>query len=128
MMNATKPLDLKDPYRYLKDAKDIKDDRSAKERKGDIRFVCGQTCALESDTSLIDWVPSEKPGATLESCRATLADAEHRLPLAIVAAGSEICIEHPSGDIALFVVDVKSTALPDIGFVNGALTVWRGAA
>ncbi|MGW3418816.1 serine/threonine-protein kinase [Streptomyces phaeochromogenes] len=128
MLNATKPLDMKDPYRFLKDAKDIKDDRSAKERKADIRFVCGQTCALESDTSLIDWVPSEKPGATLESCRATLADADHRLPLAIVAAGSEICFEHPSGDIALFVVDVKSTALPDIGFVSGEMTVWRGVA
>ncbi|MEV2193707.1 serine/threonine-protein kinase [Streptomyces phaeochromogenes] len=128
MLNATKPLDLKDPYRFLKKAKDIKDDRSAKEREGDIRFVCKQTCALESDASLIDWVPSEKPGATLESCRATLADAEHRLPLAIVAAGSEICFEHPSGDIALFVVEVNSTALPDIGFVDGALTVWRGAA
>lgn len=128
MLNATIPLDMKDPYRFLNDAKDVKDDRSAKERKADIRFVCGQTCALESDTSLIDWVPSEKPGATLESCRATLADAEHRLPLAIVAAGSEICFEHPSGDIALFVVDVKSTALPDSGFVSGEMTVWRGAA
>ncbi|MGX1909456.1 serine/threonine-protein kinase [Streptomyces phaeochromogenes] len=128
MLNATIPLDMKDPYRFLKDAKDVKDDRSAKERKADIRFVCGQTCALESDTSLIDWVPSEKPGATLESCRATLADADHRLPLAIVAAGSEICFEHPSGDIALFVVDVKSTALPDSGFVTGDMTVWRGAA
>lgn len=128
MLNATIPLDMKDPYRFLKDAKDVKDDRSAKERKADIRFVCGQTCALESDTSLIDWVPSEKPGATLESCRATLADADHRLPLAIVAAGSEICFEHPSGDIALFVVDVKSTALPDSGFVSGEMTVWRGAA
>ncbi|WP_326729086.1 serine/threonine-protein kinase [Streptomyces phaeochromogenes] len=127
MLNATKPLDMKDPYRYLKDAKDIKDDRSAKERKADIRFVCGQTCALESDTSLIDWVPSEKPGATLESCRATLADAENRLPLAIVAAGSEICFKHPSGDIGLFVVEVKSTALPDVGFVTGDLTVWRAA-
>jgi serine/threonine protein kinase len=128
MLNATKPLDMKDPYRFLKDAEDVKDDRSAKERKADIRFVCGQTCALESDTSLVDWVPSEKPGATLESCRATLADADHRLPLAIVAAGSEICFEHPSGDIALFVVDVKSTALPDSGFVSGEMTVWRGAA
>ncbi|MGP4044138.1 serine/threonine-protein kinase [Streptomyces sp. 2A115] len=134
MLNATLRLDLKDPYRYLlkdaedaKDAKDVKDDRSAKERKADIRFVCGQTCALESDTSLIDWVPSEKPGATLESCRATLVDAEHTLPLAIVAAGSEICFEHPSGDVALFVVDVKSTALPDSGFVSGDLTVWRAA-
>ncbi|WP_326759800.1 serine/threonine protein kinase [Streptomyces phaeochromogenes] len=127
MLNATIPLDMKDPYRFLKDAKDVKDDRSAKERKADIRFVCGQTCALESDTSLIDWVPSEKPGATLESCRATLADAENRLPLAIVAAGSEICFKHPSGDIGLFVVEVKSTALPDVGFVTGDLTVWRAA-
>jgi hypothetical protein len=26
------------------------------------------------------------------------------------------------------VVEVKSTALPDIGFVTGDMTVWRGAA
>ncbi|WP_328692483.1 serine/threonine protein kinase [Streptomyces phaeochromogenes] len=127
MLNATKPLDMKDPYRFLKDAKDVKDDRSAKERKADIRFVCGQTCALESGTSVINWVPSETPGATLESCRTALADAENRLPLAIVAAGSEICFKHPSGDIGLFVVEVKSTALPDVGFVTGDLTVWRAA-
>ncbi|MFD3308994.1 serine/threonine-protein kinase [Streptomyces sp. NPDC058694] len=125
MLQAKEPLDIKDPYRR---AKGVKDTRSAEERKADIRFVCRQTCALESDTSVINWVPSEKPGATLESCRAALADAEHRLPLAIVAAGSEICFKHPSGDIGLFVVQVKSTALPDLGFVTGDMTVWRRAA
>ncbi|MEU5339609.1 serine/threonine-protein kinase [Streptomyces sp. NPDC020766] len=128
MLSATKPLDMKDPYRYAKADKDIKDTRSANERKADIRFVCRQTCALESDTSVINWVPSETPGATIESCRIALADAEHKLPLAIVAAGSEICFKQPSGDIGLFVVQVKSTVLPDIGFVSGDLTVWRRAA
>ncbi|MER6130711.1 serine/threonine-protein kinase [Streptomyces sp. NPDC001815] len=126
LLNATEPLDMKDPYRYAtKKSKRSKDTRSAEERKADIRLVCGQTCALESGTTLIDWVPSEKPGATLETCRAILADAEHRLPLAIVAAGSEICFEHPSGDIGLFVVDVKSTALPEAAFLSGEMTVWR---
>ncbi|MFD3379131.1 MULTISPECIES: serine/threonine-protein kinase [unclassified Streptomyces] len=124
MLQAKEPLDIKDPYRR---AKGVKDTRSAKERKADIRFVCEETCALESDTSLINWVLSEKPGATLESCRTALSDARHRFPLAGAAAGSEICIKHPSGDIALLVLQVKSTALPEIGFVTGDLTVWRAA-
>ncbi|MEU9783544.1 serine/threonine-protein kinase [Streptomyces phaeochromogenes] len=124
MLQAKKPLDIMDPFR---EAKGVKDTRSAEERKADIRFVCEETCALESDTSLINWVLSEKPGATLESCRTALTDADHRFPLAGAAAGSEICIKHPSGDIALLVLQVKSTALPEAGFVTGDLTVWRAA-
>jgi hypothetical protein len=45
--------------------------------------------------------------------------------MAATAAGSEICIKHPSGDIALLVIQVKSTALPEISFVTADLTVWR---
>ncbi|WP_151483198.1 serine/threonine-protein kinase [Streptomyces albicerus] len=114
------PLDIEEPDR--KERKDQKD------RKGDIRFVCDdEDCALESDTSLITMVFGE-PGASLDSCRLLLTGADsHSLPLAAAAAGSEICVKHPSGDIALLVIQVKSTALPEIGFVTADMTVWRAA-
>lgn len=99
-----------------------------KDRKGDIRLVCGQTCALESDTSDFALLYT-KPGATLDSCRIALSDPEgRRLPLAAAANGSEICIKHSSGDIALLVIQTKSTALPHIAFVTGDMTIWRAAA
>ncbi|WNF28039.1 serine/threonine-protein kinase [Streptomyces sp. C11-1] len=98
------------------------------DREGDLRFVCQQTgCALESDTSVVA-LRYGKPGASLEECRASLRGADsRRLPLAAAASGSEICVRHPSGDIALFVIQVKSTALPGSGhsFVTGDMTVWR---
>ncbi|KUM75338.1 serine/threonine-protein kinase [Streptomyces curacoi] len=116
MLNGENSLRFKDPHDLRKD------------RKGDIRLVCGQTCALESDTSEFALLYT-KPGATLDSCRIALADPEgRRLPLAAVANGSEICIKHSSGDIALLVVQVKSTALPEIAFVTGDMTIWREAA
>ncbi|MEV8314284.1 serine/threonine-protein kinase [Streptomyces sp. NPDC059900] len=99
-----------------------------KDRKGDIRFVCGaDSCSLESDKSLITPLFG-KPGATFESCRTLLDGAEsHKLPLAAVAAGSEICVKNPAGDIALLVVLVKSTAMPQDGvsFLSADMTVWR---
>ncbi|MER5989393.1 serine/threonine-protein kinase [Streptomyces viridosporus] len=96
------------------------------DREGDIRFDCSQgSCALESDTSVFTLVPGD-PGATYETCRLlTSEDDGHRLPLAAVAAGSEICVKNRQGDIALLVVQVKSTALPDIGFLTADMTVWR---
>ncbi|KUJ66055.1 serine/threonine protein kinase [Streptomyces albus subsp. albus] len=110
-------LSLREPVRH--------DDRT-----GDLRFTCKQVgCALESDTSVINaWYG--KPGATLDSCRSALDGAHsHSLPLAAVANGSEICVKHPSGDIALLVVQVKSTALWDkgISFMTADMTVWRAA-
>ncbi|MFF8680132.1 serine/threonine-protein kinase [Streptomyces sp. NPDC015237] len=98
-------------------------------RKEDIRFACRQTsCALESDTSVFSLLYGD-PGATYEDCRARLADEAdtngHRLPLAAAAAGSEICVKHRNGDIVLLVVQVKSTAMPDSGFVTADMTVWR---
>ncbi|GAA2385756.1 serine/threonine-protein kinase [Streptomyces glaucosporus] len=115
-LNEKNSLDIKEPGGQRKD------------RKGDIRFVCGDTsCSLESDTSVIG-VSYGKPGASLETCRSVLDGAEsHSLPLAVVATGSEICVKHPSGDIALLVVQVKSTALPDSGvsFLMADMTVWR---
>ncbi|MGW3727598.1 serine/threonine-protein kinase, partial [Streptomyces sp. NPDC000851] len=88
----------------------------------------GQTCAQESDTSDFALLYT-KPGATLDSCRIALSDPEgRRLPLAAAANGSEICIKHSSGDIALLVIQTKSTALPHIAFVTGDMTIWRAAA
>lgn len=117
------------PFQWLdeKNSLDIKEPVERKDRKGDIRFVCGETCALKSDTSVITMLYG-KPGAGLDTCRRALDGADSRdLPLAAAAAGSEICVRHPSGDIALLVVQVKSTALPHSGvsFVTADMTAWR---
>ncbi|MFE0729876.1 serine/threonine-protein kinase [Streptomyces antibioticus] len=100
--------------------------------KGDIRFHCKQAgCALESETSEIRLLYTDKPGATLDTCRVALTGKNPdagSLPLAAVAAGSEICVKHPSGAIALLVVQVKSTALwdtPGISFLTADMTIWR---
>ncbi|MFJ5894961.1 serine/threonine-protein kinase [Streptomyces sp. NPDC093064] len=109
---------------------DLKKAAPRKDRKGDIRFDCKEAgCELESDTStMVLWYGD--PGVSFEDCRDLLAGADsrrgghRRIPLAATAAGSEICVKHPSGDIALFLIDVKSTALPEIGFVMADMTVW----
>ncbi|MFI6089837.1 serine/threonine-protein kinase [Streptomyces sp. NPDC051218] len=127
---STPPRPIAYPQQWFdeKNSVSLREPVDRKDRKGDIRFVCGQgRCALESDKSLITMLYS-KPGATLDSCRLALKGAEsHDLPLAAVAAGSEICVKNPSGDIALLVVQVKSTALPDDGFsfLTADMTVWR---
>ncbi|MEV1066598.1 serine/threonine-protein kinase [Streptomyces sp. NPDC050263] len=118
------------PLQWL-DAKtslDVKEPVRREDGKGDIRFACKQDdCALESDTSVLSMVYGD-PGGGLDTCRILLTGAKsHRLPLAAAAAGSEICVKHPSGDIALLVIQVKSTALPEIGFVTADMTVWRAA-
>lgn len=117
MLDAKNSVNLKDP------------EAEAKGRTGDIRFGCESAgCRLESDTSVFLQLYG-KPGGTLDECRRMLKDGKsHRLPLAGAANGSEICIKGPSGDIALFVITTKSTAMPDIAFLQGALTIWRGAA
>ncbi|MEV6702512.1 serine/threonine-protein kinase [Streptomyces sp. NPDC051453] len=104
-------------------------DAERKNRTGDIRFGCkSAACELESDTSVFLQLYG-KPGGTLDECRRMLKhEKNHRLPLAGAANGSEICIKDPSGDIALFVIGTKSTAMPDIGFLQGDLTIWREAA
>ncbi|MFB6848577.1 protein kinase [Streptomyces sp. NPDC056373] len=99
------------------------------DRKGDIRLDCKSVgCAVESDTSVFVQLFG-KSGATLDECRLILARADrHRWTLAAAAAGSEICVQHKNGDIALLVLQTKSTALPDIAFVQLDMTIWRDAA
>ncbi|MFF9866349.1 serine/threonine-protein kinase [Streptomyces sp. NPDC013953] len=129
---TTEPQAVPYPLQWLdeKNSLAVKEPVRREDRKGDIRFVCGESgCALESDTSLITMLYG-KPGATLDSCRLALTGADsRRLPLAAAAAGSEICVRHPSGDIALLVVQVKSTALPKggVSFLTADMTVWRAA-
>ncbi|MCZ9354650.1 serine/threonine protein kinase [Streptomyces mutabilis] len=98
----------------------------SKDRKGDIRFGCESAgCELTSDTSvMVHHVLG--PGATYETCRRLTSDSEasHELLLADKAAGSEICVKHRNGDIGLMVIQTKSTAMPDIGFLATDLTVW----
>ncbi|MGW6054642.1 serine/threonine-protein kinase [Streptomyces sp. NPDC055189] len=113
------PQDVAYPQEWFdeKNSVSLREPVRRKDRKGDIRFVCqGDSCSLKSDKSVITLLYS-KPGATLDSCGIALEGADsHDLPLAAVAAGSEICVKNPAGDIALLVVQVKSTALPRGGF------------
>ncbi|MEV5843822.1 serine/threonine-protein kinase [Streptomyces sp. NPDC051985] len=104
-----------------------------KNRKGDVRFDCKEIgCALESDTSVIENVWDNKAQGTLETCRDSLtASKNHSLTLNVAAAGSLICVKSRSGDIALLVITVKSTALwdhPGISFMTADMTIWRKAA
>ncbi|RII11219.1 Serine/threonine-protein kinase AfsK [Streptomyces sp. YIM 130001] len=126
------PRPLPYPMQWLdeKNSLSVKEPVERGNRKGDVRLVCGEvTCSFESRTSRMAMYYGE-PGATLDSCRSALEDPDgHSLSLAGASAGSEICIEHPSGDIALFVIQVKSTAMANSGssFVTGDMTVWRAA-
>ncbi|MGW2894253.1 serine/threonine-protein kinase [Streptomyces sp. NPDC001212] len=116
-----------------KNSLNIKEGVERSGRKGDIRFDCKEVgCELESDTSALALLPGD-PGASLDDCRLALSayDTDHaddrRVLLAAAAGGSEICVKHPSGDIALLVLQVKSTAMPEIGFITMDMTVWRAA-
>ncbi|KPC63042.1 serine/threonine protein kinase [Streptomyces sp. NRRL WC-3753] len=105
----------------------LTDGTMREDRKGDIRFDCANaSCALESDTSVFTILLGD-PGADYEECRRMTADQDaHRLPLAAASAGTEICVRRDNGDIVLFVVQVKSTALPEAAFVTMDTTVWPG--
>ncbi|NEC67454.1 serine/threonine-protein kinase [Streptomyces sp. SID9727] len=115
-VDAKRSIDLADP------SKELDGD------SGDIRFSCESVgCELKSDTSV--FMPmSGNPGTTLDECRLFLPHSKiHNLPLANQASGSEICVMNDSGDIALFVIVTKSTAIPHLAFLMGDLTVWRNA-
>ncbi|MEY2232426.1 serine/threonine-protein kinase [Streptomyces sp. BF23-19] len=99
-------------------------------RSGDLRLTCDEgNCELQSDTSVIVQL-SGKPNGSLESCRAALEGKGTRSQsLSSAAAGSEFCVKHRSGDIALLVLALKSTPwmenLPS--FLMADMTVWRAA-
>ncbi|MCX5179269.1 serine/threonine-protein kinase [Streptomyces virginiae] len=99
-------------------------------RSGDLRLACDEgNCELQSDTSVIVQL-SGKPNGSLESCRAALDGKGTRSQsLDSAAAGSEFCVKHQSGDIALLVLAIKSTPwmenLPS--FLIADMTVWRAA-
>ncbi|MDG9712798.1 serine/threonine-protein kinase [Streptomyces sp. DH10] len=116
LLNAKSSLSFERPLR--------RDDR-----KGDIRFNCEDpNCELESDTSVFVQMFTDE-AVSLDECRLLLGgDRRHRWPLASVAAGSQICVKHSSGDIALLVVQTKSTALPELASLMVDMTVWKKAA
>ncbi|MFD6530118.1 serine/threonine-protein kinase [Streptomyces sp. NPDC060184] len=101
----------------------------AEGRTGDLRFGCKTLgCELVGRTSVLELMPAET-ATTLADCRAYLrGDKNHSIPLVATANGSEICIKSAEGDIALLVIWLKSTALPEAGFLQADVTVWRGAA
>ncbi|GGV17911.1 serine/threonine protein kinase [Streptomyces filipinensis] len=105
-------------------------DDALKNREGDIRFGCRTAgCELESDTAVFLQVFGKPGDGTLDTCRLMLAhEKNHTLPLAAAANGTEICVKDAGGNIGLFVIQTKSTAMPDIAFLKGELTVWRKAA
>ncbi|MEU6141648.1 serine/threonine-protein kinase [Streptomyces sp. NPDC047081] len=121
------------PFRWIdeKNSLNIEEPVEPKNNKGDIRLDCKEAgCALVSKTSVITQLTG-KPGGTYDRCRAALTgEKSHTLGLSWAAQGSEICVRHRSGDIALLVIQVKSTALwktPGMSFLTADMTVWRAA-
>ncbi|GHE11744.1 serine/threonine-protein kinase [Streptomyces alanosinicus] len=104
-------------------------DPARNDRKGDIRFDCRTTgCELKSDSTAFVQIFGGH-GTTLDECRLMLGSGKyHSWSLAAAAAGTEICMKDAEGDVGLFVIEVKSTAVPDIAFLKGDLTIWRKAA
>ncbi|WP_282701625.1 serine/threonine-protein kinase [Streptomyces sp. CC219B] len=103
-----------------------------KDRKGDIRLNCATIgCALESDTSTIIQIFGGR-GTSLDECRLLMSSANsHSFGLSAGAAGTEYCVKHRDGDMALLVLQTKSTALwnkPGLSFLTLDMTVWRAGA
>ncbi|MGW2029172.1 protein kinase domain-containing protein [Streptomyces sp. NPDC001811] len=98
-------------------------------RTGDIRFDCQTiSCELKSD-SVVFFQIYGRPGTTLDECRLLLKHAtKHSWTLSGAAAGTEFCMKDDKGNIGLYVIQTKSTAMPDIAFLTGDLTIWRNAA
>ncbi|WP_432057295.1 protein kinase domain-containing protein [Streptomyces sp. bgisy022] len=96
-------------------------------RTGDITFGCsGDGCELDSDTVVFTQVFGAPGDGTYDTCDLlTKGQKPGDHPLAAAAAGSEICIRDGDGTVGLLVVQVKSTALPEAGFVTVDMTVWR---
>ncbi|MGW2457467.1 protein kinase domain-containing protein [Streptomyces sp. NPDC001761] len=100
-----------------------------RDRKGDIRFDCQAIgCELEGD-SVVFMQMYGGHGTTLDECRLFLRHAtRHSWTLAGAATGTEFCMKDDKGNIGLYVIQTKSTAMPDIAFLTGDLTIWRHAA
>ncbi|KUJ41931.1 serine/threonine protein kinase [Streptomyces sp. NRRL F-5122] len=130
---STPASPLPDPYpiQFLDEKGSLslgQDPISRKDRKGDLRLACTRIdCSLESDTSRMNVLYGKTPGS-LDECRTMVKGIKrHSLSMFAVAAGSQICVENRSGDVALVVIQQKSTAMPDSGssFVTADVTVWR---
>ncbi|MFF8263305.1 serine/threonine-protein kinase [Streptomyces virginiae] len=102
------------------------------DRTGDIRMKCGMAsgCRMESDASVFS-MPQKAGTGNLETCREELEFAKKNdLTLHVLAAGSEVCVRHPSGDIALFVIGIKSAPglSKDPSWLRADMTIWRAAS
>ncbi|THA85752.1 serine/threonine-protein kinase [Streptomyces sp. A0592] len=102
------------------------------DRTGDIRMECGLAsgCTMKSDAVVFS-MPEKAGTGNLETCREQLANArQNKLTLHVMAAGSEVCMKHPSGDIALFVIGIKSAPglSKDPSWIRADMTVWRAAS
>ncbi|MFK0045223.1 serine/threonine-protein kinase [Streptomyces sp. NPDC090741] len=109
----------------------ITDPVKRQDRTGDIRLDCEKkSCELVSDTSVLVQLYADPGTGNLDTCGLlTKASTQHTLPLAAAAPGTEICVRHPSGDIALLVIQIKSVVrlngLPD--WISADMTLWRAA-
>ncbi|MEU2064137.1 protein kinase [Streptomyces sp. NPDC013455] len=113
-----------------KNSLSLKDEEAQrKDTKGDIRFDCRTAgCRLTGD-DVVFMQMFGAHGTTLDECRLMLRSADkHSWTLAAAAAGTEFCMKDDEGNIGLYVIQTKSTAMPDIAFLTGDLTVWRKAA
>ncbi|WP_405692807.1 serine/threonine-protein kinase [Streptomyces sp. NBC_01185] len=101
---------------------------SMKGDKGDIHLSCASvSCDLKGEHTVFMQIFGGH-GTALDECRLMLHSARsHSWTLAAAAAGTEFCMKDDKGNIGLFVVRTKSTALPDLAFLQGDLTVWPGA-
>ncbi|MFC9587135.1 serine/threonine-protein kinase [Streptomyces yangpuensis] len=102
------------------------------DRTGDIRMKCGMAsgCRMESDASVFS-MPQKAGTGNLETCREELRFArQNSLTLHVLAAGSEVCVKHPSGDVALFVIGIKSAPglSKDPSWLRADMTIWRAAS
>ncbi|MFE5676014.1 serine/threonine-protein kinase [Streptomyces erythrochromogenes] len=102
------------------------------DRSGDIRMECGLAsgCTMKSDAVVFS-MPEKAGTGSLETCREKLDFArQNKLTLHVMAAGSEVCMKHPSGDIALFVIGIKSAPglSKDPSWIRADMTVWRAAS
>lgn len=124
-----KPLAHPYPGQFLTEENSIgiKDPVRHDDLTGDIRLNCEVTgCQLASDASVFTMLYAPPGTGTLDTCSLlTRSATSNTLPLAAAATGSEICVRHPSGDIALLVIQTKSTPrLKDLSFVTADMTVW----